>query len=179
MQGIALYNKFVCDFYNILNDSNLNYTNLILVCIGTDKMTGDLFGPLVGNKIKDLNNEKYLKMIVYGDLENQVIFSNANQVINKIKYKYEKPCIIAIDSALSKKENIGKIIVKKGGVSYGHALKKKSNEIGDVTVKAIVGINYNHVYKNFKSLENVPLNLIVKLANIVANGITEVVNFCE
>ena len=46
------YNKFICDFYNELKKFNNEYSKFIFLCIGTDRMTGDCFGPLVGSKIK-------------------------------------------------------------------------------------------------------------------------------
>jgi len=45
------YNKFVCEFYNELN-KNIKISNLVFLCIGTDRITGDCFGPIVGAKLK-------------------------------------------------------------------------------------------------------------------------------
>ena len=51
------YNKFICEFYNELNEKNKAFSDLIFLCIGTDRLTGDCFGPLVGDKLKsNINN---------------------------------------------------------------------------------------------------------------------------
>ena len=61
-----VFNNFVNEFsskiYNLKNDKP--YTDYIFLCVGSDKITGDSFGPIVGEKLKKLfknfyNNIKY------------------------------------------------------------------------------------------------------------------------
>lgn len=168
------YNRFVCDFYEQFNKINLDYSELIFLCIGTDRMTGDCFGPLVGNKIKELLDVNSTNCVVYGDLENPLIYSNVDNKLKEIKEKYKKPCIIAIDAALSKENNIGKILVKRGGLKYGTAINKGRREVGHICVKAIIGKNYKKVDKNMELLQNTSLNFVIKLADTVSKGIAEI-----
>ena len=80
---------------------------------------------------------------IYGNLENNVCANNANGIIKHIKSKYEKPFIIAIDAAVSKKDNIGKIVVENNGMNIGNALNKNINYIGNLSIKGIVSQNVN------------------------------------
>lgn len=168
------YNKFICDFHKSLDEIRDNYTELVFLCIGTDKMTGDCFGPLVGNYIKNAIKQNIISCKVYGDLENPLVFSNIEKILKKINNTYKKPFIIAIDAALSKQKKIGEIIVKKGGIKFGFALSKEKGEIGDISIKAIVGENYKKVDKNMQLLQSTSLNLVMNLAIIVSDGIIEV-----
>ena len=47
MKFTEKYNEFITDFNNLIDKQN--YKDLIFVCIGTDRITGDCFGPIVGS----------------------------------------------------------------------------------------------------------------------------------
>ena len=49
-----IYNNFVCDFSNNLRQKiqDIEISKLIFLCIGTNRVIGDCFGPLVGSKLK-------------------------------------------------------------------------------------------------------------------------------
>lgn len=168
------YNKFICEFYRELNNKNKPYSNLVFLCIGTDRITGDCFGPIVGNRLqKDMQNLR-MKPNVYGTLEEPVVASNLKIKINEIYIKYERPFVVAIDAALSKKENIGKIIVSNNLLQAGKALEKNNTKVGNISIKAIVGKKEKNIKKNMEILQNTSLNMVMNLAEIVSNGIMEV-----
>ena len=50
-------------FQSCFNDL---YKDIIILCIGTDRSTGDCLGPLVGHKLKLI---QYKNVYVYGTLE--------------------------------------------------------------------------------------------------------------
>lgn len=137
---------------------------VIFLCIGTDKIIGDSFGPIVGHY---LTQKKYT---VYGTLENTVNGTNLNKYINEIYIKHKSPYIIVIDSALGERENINKIVVGKGGIIPGSALNKKNKSIGDLYINAVVGLNCN---KNFEELRNAKLYNILNLSNTVVKSISK------
>ncbi len=169
------YNKFMCDFYNQFSKINNNYSDLVFLCIGTDRMTGDCFGPLVGNRIKEAIGNNNIKCTVYGDLENPLIYSGIDKSLKEINEKCDNPCIIAIDAALSNESNIGKILVRKGGLKFGVAINKGRREVGNISIKAIIGRNYKTTHQNMELLQNTSLNFVMNLANIVSGGIVEII----
>lgn len=57
-----------------------DYSNIILLCIGTDRSTGDCLGPLVGYKLKALNTND---VFIYGTLQNPVHAKNLKDVLKK------------------------------------------------------------------------------------------------
>ena len=154
-----VYNKFIIDFSNNLYSvtQKNNFSDTIIFCIGTDRVTGDSLGPIVGYKLANLFKDTQVKVI--GDLDNVVNANNVQKEINKIYVKYKSPCIIAIDSALSSKNNLGDIIVSKEQIKLGDGLGKKIGSIGDISIKAVVGIDNQKVEHNFKNLQNTRLRL--------------------
>ena len=172
-----LYNKFVIDFATKLKKQvqENEYDKVVFFCVGTDRITGDSFGPIVGYKLKYLFKD-IEEVEVYGHLDENICANNANRIINYIRSKYKKPFIIAIDSAISKKENIGKIVVENNGMYLGKALNKKINYIGDISIKGIVSQNVNVPQYNFKLLQNTSLSLVMNLADVVSSGIYNVIN---
>ena len=62
----------------------------------------------------------------------------------------EEPFLIAIDAALSNKNNIGKIIVTPNGMNVGRGLNKKSIYVGDISIKGIVTKDFKNPKYNFK-----------------------------
>lgn len=172
-----LYNNFIQDFSVILREKirDLEVSKLIFLCIGTDRITGDSFGPLVGYKLKHLfREEKNIKVV--GDLDNIVTIHNVEKIIKDINTTYEIPFIIAIDAAISNKNNIGKIIVSGEKMNIGSGLNKKSIYIGDVSIKGIVSKDLKKPQYNFKLLQNTSLGLIMNMAECTAYGIYNVIN---
>ena len=172
--------QFIYDFTRTICGLTQNkaYSTVLFLCVGTDRITGDTFGPIVGYKLKRLfQNTKNIRII--GDLENTVCDNNIEAVIDDICRKYSNPFIISIDSALScNEENIGRIIVKKGGISLGKSLGKEQYIIGDMAIKGVVAKNLKNPRQNLKLLQNIPLNHVMKMADVVANGIYNSID-CE
>lgn len=134
-----------------------------------------LFGPIVGYKLRYLFRD-VKEIEIYGHLDENICANNVNDTINYIQRKYNNPLIIAVDSAISKKENIGKIVVENNGMYLGKALKKQINYVGDLSIKGIVSQNVNIPQCNFKLLQNTSLSLVMNMADIVSSGIYNVIN---
>ena len=120
-----LYNNFVNDFSNVmcsLADRN-QYSNIVFLCIGSDRITGDAFGPLVGSKLKSYFEDAG-RINIIGDLANTVCANNILDITNQIRKDFTNPFIIAVDSALSNTNDIGNIIVNKGPLSLRYKFKK-------------------------------------------------------
>lgn len=165
--------KFIYDFSNTICNLTENkiYSNIIFLCVGTDKMVGDAFGPIVGNKLKRLF-EGINNIDIVGDMENTVCDSNIEKVLKDIKQGYINPFIVAVDSALScNEENIGKIVVDEGGIVLGKGLGKDKVHVGDMNIKGVVAKDMENLKQNLWTLRNINLGLVINMADIVANGI--------
>lgn len=141
---------------------------LIFLCIGTNRVIGDSFGPMVGTKLKKLSKNRNINIL--GSMKEPMCRKNINRRLKEIKNYQKEKCIIAIDSAISdREENIGQIFISNNSMILGSGINRKILEIGDISIKGVV-------CQSFKVLERVPENIIHELSNIVAKGIYEVVS---
>lgn len=168
--------KFKINFCNVMKRKFEydTYSKIVILCIGTDKIIGDSFGPLIGYKLKYLFKDEN-KCEVIGDLEEKVCALNIENIMANINDRYENPFIIAVDSAVSRKEIIGEIIVSDKSLILGKALNKKEKYIGNISIKGVVAENLNSKDSNIKLLENTPLRVIIPMVDTVAYGIYDLV----
>jgi len=175
IENIDIKEKFINDFSYIFYKakSQKEYSEITFLCVGTDRITGDCFGPLVGSKLIELLKKcNYSNINVYGSLEQNLSYENINKIIKNIN---NKSIIIVIDAALSKKENIGKVFVSNGKTILGKSLERDKIEIGDISIKSVVAKDYKIAKYNFKALQNISLNVVNTLANNVSEGIFEAI----
>lgn len=174
-----VYNNFVNDFsskmYNLKTD--IPFSDYIFLCVGSDKIIGDAFGPLVGRNLEKAFKNFYNNIKVIGTLEKTISGTNLESEIKKIYNTYENPCIIAIDAALSTKEDIGKIIVTNSKMKFKRATSKDMIEVGDISIKGIVARDFKLSKYNFRELSNTSLNIVMNLANITSDGIYNVIKY--
>ncbi|RYD02450.1 hypothetical protein N752_24275 [Desulforamulus aquiferis] len=62
-------------------------SELVVVCIGTDRSTGDCLGPLVGSKMASSQGHNF---VVYGTLDEPVHASNLNDKLNEISINHPR-----------------------------------------------------------------------------------------
>ena len=167
-QFINVFSNTICDL-----TKNKTYSSIIFLCVGTDRITGDSLGPIIGHNLKKMfKNAK--NVIILGDLENTVCNLNIEKVINQICTEYSNPFIVSIDSALSRNmDNIGKIFIDKGGIILGSSISRERYIIGDMHIKGVVARDLINPKKNFYLMQNTRLNMVMKMADIVSNGIYE------
>lgn len=151
--------------YTNLKDIIDSKRDIIFICIGTDRCTGDSLGPLVGYKLKNISKNK---IHIYGSLESPIHSKNLVEIINKINFNFTNPYIIAIDSCLGKINNIGKVFIDKKPLQPGLALNKDLPSIGDLSITGIVNIGGNF---EFIVLQNTRLYTVMSLADCIYKGI--------
>lgn len=143
------------------------FDSIVFICIGSNKVTGDCLGPLVGSYLKSM-----YKATVYGDMENPINYQNAEKIMKKVENNNSESLKVIIDSALGK--NIGDIIIDDGKVEIGKGLNKNKNIYGDISIKVVVGKNYYNNIKNIQELKNKNIEEIDKIAIDVVKMICNV-----
>lgn len=141
------------------------YDSIILLCIGTDRSTGDCLGPLVGNI---LSHDSQKLIHVYGTLDNPVHAANLQETIDQINQLYRAPFIIALDACLGSVENVGCITVGDGSLQPGAGVNKNLPKVGNMHITGIVNVGG---FMEFLVLQNTRLNLVMKIANTIASAI--------
>lgn len=145
----------------------------IVICIGTDRSTGDSLGPLVGTILSKIRPNN---LIVYGTLHEPIHAVNFEEQIQKIKKKHSNPFIIAVDACLGKSKSIGSLIVGKGSLKPGAALNKSLSPVGNIYFTGVVNVSG---FMEFSVLQNTRLSIVVDMANKIASTLDLIDNFLE
>jgi putative sporulation protein YyaC len=139
-------------------------TELIIVCIGTDRCTGDSLGPIVGSKLLE---NKVSNFGIFGTLDDPVHALNLKETLDIIEDRYTTPFIIGIDACLGRKESIGMIQINEGPVIPGAAVNKKLPPVGNMHVSGTVNIGG---FMEFSVLQNTRLATVMNLANVISES---------
>ena len=153
-------------FVNNIKHKLDDCSHLIILCIGTDRATGDSLGPIAGHKLAASLNPKHIS--VFGTLEKPVHAKNINHTLNFIQAAYEKPFIAAIDACLGKPESVGYITIGEGPVNPGAGLSKSLPTVGDLSITGIVNVATG---MDFTVLQNTRLHLVMRMAEVIHDGI--------
>lgn len=138
---------------------------IVILCIGTDRSTGDSLGPLVGEQLKFLVRDK---VFLYGNLEYPVHAKNLIDTLTEINLQYVNPFIVAVDACLGSIENVGKIFIEKKPLTPGAAMNKNLPPVGNLSITGIVNVSGT---LEFMILQNTRLNIVMQLANIISKGL--------
>lgn len=137
----------------------------LIVCVGTDRSTGDALGPLVGMKLKALNPPG---MTIYGTLEQPVHAMNLEETLETIAVKHHHALVIAIDACLGQLSSVGCIQLCNGPLKPGAGVNKSLPPVGDVHLTGIVNVGG---FMEYFVLQNTRLSLVMSLADVIASSI--------
>lgn len=135
---------------------------LVVVCIGTDRSTGDALGPLVGTKLQE---KAHHDIHVFGTLDEPVHAVNLNDYIQHIKQTYHRPFIIAIDACLGELKSVGDITLHDGPVRPGLGVNKELTPVGHIHLNGIVNVSG---FMEYFVLQNTRLSFVMKMADAIA-----------
>lgn len=145
-----------------------NKEELVFLCIGTDRSSGDSLGPFVGHYL----TKSKCPFPVYGTLENPIHAKNLFDTIEEINKKYPRANIIAIDACLGSANSVGSVIIDRKAISPGKALNKNLPSVGDLSIVGVVNLSGS---LDFIVLQNTRMYLVNNLAEAIAKGIMKAV----
>lgn len=166
------YNRTLSDFFNFCDSAEYAANHMlspeqnpVFLCIGSDRITGDCLGPLVGHKLKQLFPHC---QNIYGTLEHPVHAKNIQHYIDEIHTKYADPFFIAVDASLGLWDHIGYITFSHKGLIPGEGVKKRLPSVGNISVTGIV----NSCQGNTDlALQNTRLHLVNELSDFICMGL--------
>ena len=136
----------------------------VVICIGSDKVAGDMLGPLVGSSLRE---EYHLPCPVYGAIGESVNGVNLEEYLAMISSMHCGSRIIAVDAALGKGADVGRIRLKKGGIKAGGALERSGEKIGDIGIVGVVA-EEREPKDVYSALLGVPFSLVEELAKRIS-----------
>jgi len=149
----------------LVQESFQEADQLVVLCIGTDRSTGDALGPLIGTKISNLMPKHFF---VYGTLNKPVHAVNLLETITKIETQFSSPFIIAIDACLGRPESVGAIDIGAGPLRPGAGVKKELPCVGKIYISGIVNVSG---FLEYFVLQNTRLSLVMHLAETIAQAL--------
>ena len=142
-------------------------SELVVLCIGTDRSTGDALGPLVGTF---LTEAKPPGLHVCGTLDQPVHAANLDEAVASLAARPTTPVIAAVDACLGRVDSVGTVTVGRGFLRPGAGVNKNLPAVGDVYLTGVVNVGG---FMEYFVLQNTRLNLVVKMARVIAEAIRE------
>lgn len=145
---------------------------VLVLCIGTDRSTGDSLGPLIGYKLKE---QRVRRIQIMGTLERPVHAMNLDDYMHFLQEDYSDYVVVAIDASVGKSDHVGYVTLGRGALKPGLGVSKELREVGDIFITGIVGGcgNYDPLM-----LQSVRLSVVMRLADCISESICLVEKLC-
>lgn len=144
--------------------------DILIVCIGTDRSTGDALGPIVGSRLRQLG---FSEDILFGTLDDPVHAMNLVDVLDSIRERYRNPFIVAVDACLGQSSSVGYIQLGTGPVKPGAGVNKDLPPVGDIHLTGIVNVGG---FMEYFVLQNTRLGIVFRMAEVIADAIFQSYN---
>jgi len=139
----------------------------VILCVGSDRLTGDSLGPLVGYHLTRSHN---INAFVYGTLDCPVTAKNLLETSEFIKTRHPRCRVLVVDASLGCAEDVGVIRLSRGGINPGAGVNKVLPRVGDVSITAVVNV----LSDDRKTLlAATHLSLVYKLSLLISQAIAE------
>ena len=148
-----------------LQDVEIEQYTPIILCIGTDRATGDCLGPYVGHR---LSSFCFPGIYVYGTLVQPVHALNLCDTRKEILSRHPDSLIIAVDASLGQKKHLGYVTIANGALYPGAAVHKKLPPVGHIHITGIV--NTAGMLEQL-TLQTTRLSTVISIAEQISNGI--------
>lgn len=160
----ASFSKFVKALSIHYEECYSKNRDIVFLCIGSDRATGDCLGPITGHILTRHNK----KLTVFGTLAAPVHAQNLVKTIDSIYNTISNPYIIAIDASLGIRQHIGNVTTGYGPLSPGIGVNKKLPCVGDAFITGIVNASNSNSHL---TLQTTKLSTVVELSEFIAHGI--------
>ncbi|MUT68456.1 spore protease YyaC [Paenibacillus sp. NEAU-GSW1] len=147
-------------FLTAIAKQHPNRNQIMFICIGTDRSTGDCFGPLVGTMLREQGWPH-----VIGTLDSPC---DAYRVEGALETAARHEVVIAIDACLGKAQLVGDFIAAYGPLKPGQATGANLPEAGNYSIAGIVNAIS---YKPYMTLQTTPLFRVMEMAVTLAKAI--------
>ena len=141
---------------------------IVWVCVGTDRSTGDSLGPFVGTMLTEAGVPN-----VYGTLDHPVHALNLAETLERIEEAHPDACIVGIDACLGKVKPVGSMELRDGALEPGTGLDKVLPSVGDYNIIGVVNVGDFMVgsFMEYVVLKNTRLSLVIQMAKSITDFI--------
>ena len=138
---------------------------ILLLCIGTDRSTGDSLGPLIGYQLR---NRDLKHIQVLGTLNRPVHAMNLEDTLGLVEQYYQDHLVIAVDASVGMNDHIGCITLGRGSLKPGLGVSKELRSVGDLFITGIVSgcSSYDPVI-----LQSIRLSVVMRMAECISESV--------
>lgn len=148
----------------MLKEAKAYDRDIVIMCIGSDRSTGDSLGPIIGYHLLDV---RFPDVYIYGDIYNPINATNLCLSVDHINKLHDSPFIIAIDACLGTEEHVGYVTLANGPLLPGTGIKNRLPEVGNLHITGIV----NSACDGKRRLHTTRLCTVVSLASVIEKSI--------
>ncbi len=141
------------------------WKELIFICIGTDRITGDSLGPYVGYC---LSGCPMIHGQIYGTLSHPIHALNLTEAMDHITRQHPNGLYVAIDASLGTKKHLGFVTVANGALHPGAGVQKQLPPVGHIAITGIVNASG---WMEHLALQTTRLSTVIAMANMITRGI--------
>lgn len=147
----------------LYNQHGKNCAGILVLCIGTDRSTGDSLGPLVGSKLAASSPG----FLIRGTLEQPVHAANLAETLEELR-GHHNLWIVAVDASLGNADSVGTVNVGLGSLQPGAGVNKQLPAVGSAYVTGTVNVGG---FMEYFVLQNTRLSLVIKMADMITEGL--------
>lgn len=151
----------------------LKASRIVVLCIGTDRATGDALGPLVGSHLVEEERIRLPNVEILGTLDDPVHGGNLDFVWYCLKWWYPSATVVAVDSTLGRLWQVETIAVGIGSIRPGAGVDKVLAPVGDIYVTGCVNLSPSGDLDGLTVLQNTRLRIVMRMAKVIAAGIAK------
>ena len=144
---------------------SFHWDELVFLCIGSDRITGDSLGPLIGRELARQRNRDFF---VYGTLDHPVHAMNLDEYLLDISLCHPAALTVAIDASLGCSRHQHHITVGRGAIRPCAGAGKELPQVGDIFITGIVSSFENASHAELQSID---FTRILCLADTISRGI--------
>lgn len=141
------------------------WSEIVFLCVGTDRCTGDCLGPCVGQQLLSCNIPG---IFIYGTLHHPVHAMNLTETRRRIRQEHPGALIIAVDASLGQKKHLGCVTIANGALHPGAAVQKKLPPVGHIHITGIVNVSGA---LEMLTLQTTRLSTVLVIADKISEGI--------
>lgn len=138
---------------------------IVVVCVGTDRSTGDSLGPLSGSLLSKYRSPLF---DLYGTLEQPVHAMNLDDTLEQLFRTTDDPFVIGIDACLGNVGSIGMVHIVNGPLRPGAGVNKALTPFGDIHISGVVNVGGLFGYH---VLQNTRLHLVMSMSSLIARSL--------
>ena len=139
-----------------------------LLCIGTDRSTGDALGPLVGTEIET----QLPRLKVLGTLNHPVHAGNLEDVLRNYPDLTQKR-LLAVDASLGRLQDVGTLLIRLGPLRPGSGVNKQLPPLGHYHITGTVNVGG---FMEYFVLQNTRLALVMQMASFISLALAASLN---